>query len=163
AFDLSLAPAAENRTGGGGYIQDEIFLSRMFRLVAGARVDRFDYLNTAVFSPRVSFLVKPDDNQTIRVSYNRAYRSPSVINNFLNVTIAEPLNLGAFSPLLAGRIYPIPITSVGNQDLKETSVDAYELGYSGVVAKGRAIVSAAFYVNKTKDDIFFTEVPGTKW
>ena len=75
------------------------------------------------------------------------------------MTIAEPLNLGAFSPLLAGRIYPIPIHSVGNQDLKETSVDAYELGYSGVVAQGRAIVSAAFYVNKTKDDIFFTEVP----
>jgi iron complex outermembrane receptor protein len=162
-FNLSLAPKAQNRTEGGGYIQDEIFFSKMYRLVAGARVDRFDYLDTAVFSPRVTFMIKPQDNQTIRLSYNRAYRSPSVINNFLDVTIAEPLNLGLFSPLLAGRIYPIPITSVGNPDLKETSVDAYELGYSGVVAQGRAIVSAAFYVNKTKDDIFFTEVPGTKW
>ena len=52
-FDLSIAPQAENRTEGGGYIQDEIFLSRMFRLVAGARVDRFDYLDDFVFSPRV--------------------------------------------------------------------------------------------------------------
>jgi outer membrane receptor protein involved in Fe transport len=162
-FDMSLAPDAQNRTEGGGYIQDEIFLSKMYRLIAGARVDRFDYLDTAVFSPRVTFLMKPQDNQTFRVSYNRAYRSPSVINNFLNVTIAEPLDLGAFSPLLAGRIYPIPITSVGNQDLEETSVDAYEIGYSGVVAQGRAIVSAAFYVNKTKDDIFFTEVPDSRW
>ena len=162
-FDLSLAPKAQNRTEGGGYIQDEIFLSKMYRLVAGARVDRFDYLDTAVFSPRVTFMVKPDDNQTIRLSYNRAYRSPSVINNFLDVTIAEPLNLGLFSPALAGRIYPIPITSVGNPDLKETSVDAYEIGYSGVVAKGRAIVSAAFYVNKTKDDIFFTELTASRW
>lgn len=162
-FDMSLAPDAKNRTEGGGYIQDEIFLSKMFRLVAGARVDRFDYLDTAVFSPRVTFMMKPQDSQTFRVSYNRAYRSPSVINNFLNVTIAEPLNLGAFSPLLAGRIYPIPITSVGNPDLKETSVDAYEIGYSGVVAQGRAIVSAAFYVNKTRDDIFFTEVPNSRW
>jgi outer membrane receptor protein involved in Fe transport len=162
-FDMSLAPDAQNRTEGGGYIQDEIFLSKMFRLVAGARVDRFDYLDTAVFSPRVTFLMKPQDSQTFRVSYNRAYRSPSVINNFLNVTIAEPLNLGAFSPLLAGRIYPIPITSIGNPDLTETSVDAYEIGYSGVVAEGRAIVSAAFYVNKTKDDIFFTEVPNSRW
>jgi outer membrane receptor protein involved in Fe transport len=160
---MSLAPDAENRTEGGGYIQDEVFLSRMFRLVAGARVDRFDYLDTAVFSPRVTFMVKPHDNHTLRASYNRAYRSPSVINNFLNVTIAEPLNLGAFSPLLAGRIYPIPITSIGNPDLSETSVDAYEVGYSGVVAQGRAIVSAAFYVNKTKDDIFFTEVPNSRW
>jgi outer membrane receptor protein involved in Fe transport len=162
-FDLSLAPKAENRTEGGGYAQDEIFLSDTYRLVAGARVDRFDYLDTAVFSPRVTFMVKPQANHTVRVSYNRAYRSPSVINNFLDVTIAEPLNLGAFSPLLNGVIYPIPIHSVGNTDLKETSVDAYELGYSGVVAKGRAIVSAAFYVNKVTNDIFFTEVPNSRW
>jgi outer membrane receptor protein involved in Fe transport len=162
-FDLSLAPQAENRTEGGAYLQDEIFLSKMFRLVAGARVDRFDYLDDFVFSPRVTFMLKPQENQTIRLSYNRAYRSPSVINNFLDVTIAEPLNLGAFSPALAGRTYLIPIRSAGNQDLKETSVDAYEIGYSGVVMQGRAILSAAFYVNKTKDDIFFTEVPNSRW
>ena len=122
----------------------------MFRLVAGARVDRFDYLDNFVFSPRVTFMMKPEENQTIRVSYNRAYRSPSVINNFLDVTIAEPLNLGAFSPAL-GRpdLSAADARRSGNPNLKETSVDAYEIGYSGVVAKGRAIVSAAFYVNKT--------------
>jgi iron complex outermembrane receptor protein len=162
-FDLSIAPASQNRTEGGGYIQDEIFLSKMYRLVAGARVDRFDYLDTAVFSPRVTFMVKPKDDQTIRLSYNRAYRSPSVINNFLDITIAEPLNLGLFSPALAGRIYPIPIHAGGNTNLKETTVDAYEIGYSGVVAQGRAMVSAAFYVNKTKDDIFFTELTDQRW
>jgi hypothetical protein len=108
-------------------------------------------------------MVKPQDDHTVRVSYNRAYRSPSVINNFLDITIAEPLPLGLFSPLLAGRTYLIPIHATGNTDLKETSVDAFELGYSGVVAKGRAIVSAAFYVNRTKDDIFFTELPALRW
>jgi iron complex outermembrane receptor protein len=162
-FDLSIAPKAQNRTEGGGYIQDEIFLSKMYRLVAGARVDRFDYLNTAVFSPRVAFLVKPQDNHTIRLTYNRAYRSPSVINNFLDITIAEPLNLGLFDPRLNGRIYPIPIHASGNANLKKTSLDAYEIGYSGVVARGRAIVSAAFYVNKAKDDIFFTELTDQRW
>ena len=73
------------------------------------------------------------------------------------MTIAEPINLGLFSPLLAGRVFPLPVRSVGNPDLKVTSVDAYELGYSGVVARGNAIVSAAFYVNRTKNDILFTE------
>jgi outer membrane receptor protein involved in Fe transport len=162
-FDLSIAPASQNRTEGGAYIQDEVFLSNMFRLVAGGRVDHFDYLDTAVFSPRVTFMVKPDANDTIRVSYNRAYRSPSVINNFLDITIAEPLNLGLFSPLLAGRTYLIPIHATGNSNLKETTVDVFELGYSGVVANGKAIVSAAFYVNRTKDDIFFTELTGQRW
>lgn len=159
-FDLSLAPNADNRTEGGGYVQDEMFLSKMFRLVAGARVDRFDYLDNFVFSPRVSFMIKPEENQTFRISYNRAYRSPSVINNFLQVTIAEPLNLSAFAglnPALATQPYPLPVASVGNTGLKETSVDVFEIGYTGAVAQGRAIVSAAVYVNKTHDDILFTE------
>jgi iron complex outermembrane receptor protein len=156
-FDLSLAPGADNRTEGGGYVQDEMFLSNRYRLVAGARLDRFDYLDSFVFSPRVTFMIKPQENQTFRISYNRAYRSPSVINNFLDVTIAEPLNLGLISPALAGQIYPLPVQSIGNPDLKETSVDAFELGYTGTMLNGRALLSAAFYVNRTSDDILFTE------
>ena len=39
----------------------------------------------------------------IRVSYNRAYRSPSVINNFLDVTIAEPLNARRVLAAAGGR------------------------------------------------------------
>lgn len=156
-FSLSLAPLAQPRTEGGVFVQDEMFLSKMFRFVGGVRVDRFDYLNSVVASPRVAFLVKPDENDTFRISYNRAYRSPSVINNFLNVTIAEPINLGQFTPLLSGQVYPLPVQSTGNTNLKVTSMDAFELGYSGVVANGRAMVSAAFYVNKVSNDIKFTE------
>ena len=156
-FDLSLAPEGDNRTEGGGYIQDEIFLGNGFRLVGGVRVDRFDFLDDFVFSPRVSFLMKPASDHSIRLSYNRAYRSPSVINNFLQVTIVQPVNLGLFTPLLNGQIYPLPVQSVGDQDLVETSVDAYELSYTGTVAQGRALISAAYYVNRARNDIFFTE------
>jgi iron complex outermembrane receptor protein len=156
-FDLSLAPDGDNRTEGGAYIQDEIFLSNMFRLVAGVRADRFDYLDSFVASPRVSFMIKPQENQTFRLSYNRAYRSPSVINNFLKVTIVQPLPLAAFNPAFGSQIYPLPVQSVGNPDLNETSLDAYEVSYTGSLAQGKAVVSAAFYVNKTHDDIFFTE------
>ena len=161
-FDLSIAPQSDNRTEFGVYGQDEIFLSNHFRWTLGARVDRFDYLDDLVFAPRTALLIKPRENQTFRLSYNRAYRSPSVINNFLDVTLTEPLNLGLFSPALAGRIYPIPIRPVGNPDLTETSLDAYEVGYTGVVA-GRTLLSAAFYVNKSKNDIFFTENRELRW
>ncbi|HEX4568388.1 MAG TPA: TonB-dependent receptor, partial [Vicinamibacterales bacterium] len=98
-FDLSLAPNAQNRTEGGAYVQDEMFLSKTFRLVGGIRVDRFDYVDNVVASPRVALLIKPNEVNTFRVSYNRAYRSPSVINNFLNVTIVEPIDLTPFSVL----------------------------------------------------------------
>ena len=161
-FDLSIAPQAENRTEGGAYVQDEIFLSRYFRWSLGARVDRFDYLNDFVFSPRTTFMIKPQDNQTIRLSYNRAYRAPSVINNFLDVTLTEPINLGLINPALAGQVYLLPYLVKGDTDLKETSLDAYEIGYTGIIG-GRTVLSAAVYVNKTHDDILFTEVPNSRW
>ncbi len=59
-------------------------------------------------------------------------------------------------PPFAGRIYPLPISSVGNPDLQEQLVDAFEVGYTGTIG-GRTLLSAAFYVNKSKNDIFFTE------
>jgi len=161
-FELSLAPQADNRTEFGMFAQDEIFLSPMFRWVVGARVDRFDYLDDFVFSPRTTFMIKPREDQAIRLSYNRAYRSPSVINNFLDVTLSEPINLGAFSPALAGRIYPLPIRSFGNPDLQEQSIDAFEIGYTGSLG-ARALLSAAFYVNRSKNDIFFTELVARRY
>jgi iron complex outermembrane receptor protein len=161
-FELSLAPRADNRTEFGIYAQDEIFLSDMFRWVVGGRVDRFDYIDDFVFSPRTTFMIKPVEQHTFRVSYNRAYRSPSVINNFLDVTLAEPINLGLFSPLLAGRVYPLPIRSVGDEDLQEMSLDAFEVGYSGIVG-GRTLLSAAWYVNRSKNDILFTEETSARW
>jgi iron complex outermembrane receptor protein len=155
-FDLSIAPDADNRTEFGGYVQDEIFLSPLFRWVVGARADRFDYLNDVVVSPRTTFMIKPKESQTFRVSYNRAYRSPSVINNFIDLVITQPIDLGLFSPALAGRVYPLPVSIAGNTDLKEQSLDAFEVGYTGVLFR-RATVSAAFYVNMLKNDILFTQ------
>ena len=165
-FDLELAPESEDRTEFGIYGQDEIFLNNHFRLSLGARVDRFDYLDDFVFSPRVALLIKPQEDHTFRLSFNRAYRSPSVVNNYLDVTIAEPLNLGAFSPLLAGVIYNIPIRSVGNEvggtDLQEQSVDAWEIGYTGVI-RNRTVLTAAFFVNNSENDINFDEVDEARW
>lgn len=161
-FDLSLAPEGDNRTEFGVYAQDEIFLTDYLRVNVGGRVDRFDYLDEFVFSPRVALMIKPQEDHTFRLSFNRAYRAPSVVNNFLDVTIAEPINLGLFSPLLAGQVYPLPIASVGNEDLKEQSMDAYEIGYTGIIG-GRTVLSAAYYVNKTKNEILFTEVPSARW
>jgi outer membrane receptor protein involved in Fe transport len=155
--DLSIAPDADNRTEFGVYGQDEIFLTDKFRLVAGARVDRFDFVDNFVASPRVAFLMKPDTNQTFRVSYNKAYRSPSVINNFIDLIISQPVSLAALG---GPSNYLLPVQVVGNTDLEVQSLDAFEVGYSGVVANGRAILSAAYYMNWLKNDILFTQPPG---
>ena len=155
-FDLSLAPRGDSRTEGGAYVQDEIFLSSMWRWVVGGRVDSFSVLDGPVFSPRTTLLFKPDAAHTVRVSYNRAYRAPSLVNNFLDTTLINQIDLGALNPALAGRVYNFPVQAVGNESLTEESLDAYEIGYSGVVAN-RATVSAAFYINDSKASILFTQ------
>ena len=67
----------------------------------------------------------------------------------------------SLGPWIFGRLavrpyYPLPVNIVGNPDLTEQSLDAFEIGYSGVLSN-HAVVSAAFYVNNVKEDILFTE------
>ena len=156
SYDLSIAPTADDRTEFGVYGQDEIFLSDMFRWVIGARVDRFDFIDNFVFSPRTTFMIKPRADQAFRVSYNRAYRSPSVINNHLNVVIGQPVDLSRIGgPALAS--YQLPVNIVGNTDLQEQVQDSVEFGYSG--AYRRAVISAAFYTNWIENEILFVEDP----
>ena len=156
AFDLSIAPLGNNRNEGGFYIQDEIFLSEHFRWLVGGRADGFSVIDKFVFSPRTTFMVKPTQSQTFRVSFNRALRAPSFVNSFLDVTILQQIDLGALDPRLAGQTYAFPVVATGNIDLNEESLTAYEIGYTGTFAK-RYTLSAAWYLNKTKNNIFFTQ------
>ena len=75
-FDIPLAPLGEDRLEVGGYLQDEIFWD-WFRLVLGARVDKFGNLSDPKVSPRLAFLVKPAENHSVTLSFNQAYRAPS--------------------------------------------------------------------------------------
>jgi outer membrane receptor protein involved in Fe transport len=153
SFDLSLAPAADSRTEGGLYVQDEMFLHDTLRLVLGGRVDGFSNLDDPVFSPRVAVLLKPQTDHTVRLSFNRAYRAPSVINEYLQATILNQADLRA----LGLGLFTFPIVANGNPDITEQRMDAYELGYSGIIG-GRATLSAAFYHNQLSRDINFAQV-----
>ena len=156
AFDLSIASRGDNRTEGGFYIQDEIFLSDHFRWLVGGRADAFSVIDKVVFSPRTTFMIKPTPEHAFRVSYNKAFRAPSFVNSFLDVTIVEAIDLGLLNPALAGRQFAFPVVAVGNEELNEESMTAYEVGYTGTIAD-RYTVSAAWYLNQTSDNIFFTQ------
>jgi outer membrane receptor protein involved in Fe transport len=168
-FDLTIAPAGDNRTEGGAYGQDEIFIGKYVRWIVGARVDKFENIEDPQFSPRTSLMLKPSAQQTVRFSYNRAFRAPSVINNYLDTVILDQLPLtpfAVFNPALNGKVFNFPIVARGNrvdipgvpsQDLPEQSITAYEVSYTGII-KQRATVTAAWFRNDTKDDVFFTQV-----
>jgi outer membrane receptor protein involved in Fe transport len=155
-FDLSLARDENQRKEGGAYLQDEIFVSDHVRFVFGARVDKFTSIDSPVFSPRVALLLKPDGDSTLRLSYNRAFRAPSAINNNLNTTVTTAIPLGLFNPAFGAAVFRVPTTVFGNKDLTEERMDAIEIGYTTNI-NNRATVSATYYYTRLKNQIFFTQ------
>ncbi len=158
-FDLSIAPLGSNRKEAGFYAQDEIFLTDKLRFSIGARLDKFDVIEDPVFSPRIAMILKPLPDHAVRVSYNKAFRSPSLINNYLQVGIINQLDLAQINPAFAalpGRNFNFPVEAVGNTGLREESIQAFEIGYTGNV-RNRATLSAAVYFTRNEDEIFFTQ------
>jgi iron complex outermembrane receptor protein len=164
-FDITLAPNSEDRNEFGAYFQDEIFFDK-FRFVLGGRVDKFGNIEDPVFSPRVVAMFKPTPQQSIRLSFNKAFRSPSVINNFLDQKIAVLANLtplALIAPLLPPPLrpfvqapFPLVVNNVGNSGLREESVTAYEIAYTGTF--GDTTFGLALYQNDSDDNINFTQL-----
>jgi outer membrane receptor for ferrienterochelin and colicins len=69
----------------GGYIHSVTTLSRFLQLTAAARVDKHSRLEDPVFSPRLALVFKPEEEQSFRVTYNRAFSTPSTLNLFLDL------------------------------------------------------------------------------
>lgn len=162
-FDITLAPGSDDRNELGAYLQDEFFVDR-WRLAAGVRADKFGNLDHVVFSPRLSVMFKPTPDHALRASYNRAFRSPSTINNFLDQDIFSPTTvdlrpLGALVPPLRPLIPQEPfflvLNTFGNPDLKEEHIDAFEIAYTGAIGS-KTTVGLAVYQNDTNDNINFT-------
>jgi outer membrane receptor protein involved in Fe transport len=177
-FEITLAPGAEDRNEFGCYVQDEFFVDR-FRLAAGVRADKFGNLEDWIFSPRASVMFKPTPDHSIRASYNRAFRSPSVINNYLWQNISSPTAIDlcvpppgfppTFCPLgfLVDQIVPglgalvprdpfyLTVNNYGNPALKEEHLDAFEIAYTGTIGH-RTTVGLAVYQNQTNQNVNFT-------
>jgi outer membrane receptor protein involved in Fe transport len=168
-FEITLAPQGRNRNEIGAYFQEEFFVDK-FRLAAGVRVDKFGNIDHAVFSPRVSIMFKPTPTQSIRASYNRAFRSPSMINNYLDQDIFSPtpVDLRPLTPFLppplaaqvAEPFYLIlntfgsVLNTSATTSLKEEHIDAFELAYTGTIAQ-RTTVGIALYRNDQDNNINF--------
>jgi iron complex outermembrane receptor protein len=78
----------------GAYVQSETALSPRFDLVLSGRGDLHSELDDPVWSPRAALIFKPDEHQSLRVTYNRAFQTPSAVNLFLDVSAGrapEPL------------------------------------------------------------------------
>jgi iron complex outermembrane receptor protein len=165
--EISIAPNAENRTEVGAYGQEEFFLNNV-RVAVGARVDKFGNLADPAFSPRISATFKPRADHALRVSWNKAFRSPSAVNNFLALKIfapVAPIDLRplrailppALAALVPGAPVPLVVNTVGNRNLRAESLKAFEIGYTATLDT-RTTVGIAWYQNTTDDSINFASI-----
>ncbi|HEU0014426.1 MAG TPA: TonB-dependent receptor [Longimicrobium sp.] len=76
----------------GAYLQSETRITDQLELVLAGRVDVHSALPDPVFSPRAALLLKPTEGQTLRVAFNRAFSTPSSLNQFLDLGSALPGN-----------------------------------------------------------------------
>ncbi|MBW3569594.1 MAG: TonB-dependent receptor [Gemmatimonadetes bacterium] len=74
----------------GAYLQSETDVTERLELVLAGRVDTHSALPEPVFSPRAAIVFKPRAGHALRLSYNRAFSTPSSLNQFLDLGSAIP-------------------------------------------------------------------------
>jgi iron complex outermembrane receptor protein len=69
----------------GGYVHSVTNLTGKVDLVAALRVDKHSRLEDAVWSPRAGLVFRPTEDHNFRVTFNRAFSTPSNNNLFLDI------------------------------------------------------------------------------
>jgi iron complex outermembrane receptor protein len=86
----------------GAYVQSETALSEMLDLVVALRYDDHNRIPEGEISPRAGLVFKPRETQILRLTYNRAFATPSSNNLYLDIRSSQdPFGIGAaFAPVL---------------------------------------------------------------
>lgn len=130
----------------GGYGQVEFQLSRAFRLVASGRYDEHDAYD-GQFSPKAAVLFSPADDQTFRVSYNRAFKSPTVLQTSFFFPDFQPF-VGVFGNRNGFEIRNGAGTVVRTIAPIEPEINnTWELGYKGILGR-RLYLDATAYQSR---------------
>lgn len=128
----------------GVYAQIEQPLTPMFRLIAAGRYDKHDYYDPQ-WSPKAGVLFTPVPDQTLRFTFNRAFKSPSILQTGFYFPDFSP-GIG-----LLGNRYGFEVRDTLSGSVvrrfdpivPETNT-TYEVGYKGVAAN-RLYVDVAGY------------------
>lgn len=118
----------------GLYGQLEAPLSEMLRLVFAGRYDKHDRYD-AQWSPKGALLFTPIPDQTFRVTYNKAFKSPSILQTDFFFPNFQPF-IGVFGNLDGFDIKNNAGVVVNTFDPIRPEINkTWELGYKGVVAQ----------------------------
>lgn len=175
-----IAPENDDRTEQlySAYGQLELQLSPALKFVAASRWDDGSLFD-AQFSPKAALVYSPDENRSLRLSFNRAFQTPNFPELFLFANAGAPTSSpaaleGALESFLAtgrqigttGLPNELPwnfdpqtrVLALGNASLGVEKITGYEAGYKTAFLQ-RGYLTLDLYWNDTRD--FVTDLlPG---
>jgi iron complex outermembrane receptor protein len=132
----------------GVYAQTETKVNDITKLVLGARYDSPEFYDNQ-FSPKAALLVTPTENSTFRLTFNRAFKSPGILQTNFFYRDFSP-GIGVF-----GNKDGMLIKNAAGTTLRTITPvvpevnNTFELGYKGVL-NDRLYVDVAGYVARYK-------------
>ena len=117
----------------GAYAQVDAPLASWLKFVGAVRYDKHD-LYSGQWSPKAGILISPTPDQTIRLTYNRAFKSPSILQTSFFFPDFQPF-IGVFGNrdgfIIKNRDGDVVNTIA---PIKPETNTTWELGYKGVLA-----------------------------
>ncbi|MCK5650602.1 MAG: TonB-dependent receptor, partial [Gemmatimonadetes bacterium] len=108
----------------GGYVHSTTNLSDNVDLVAAIRVDYHNRLQDLVLSPRAALVFRPTPEQNFRLTFNRAFSTPTTNNLFLDLVAGR-------IPLSGDLGYNLTAWGVPESGFTFTPTPECQLGFQG--------------------------------
>ncbi|TXH55479.1 MAG: TonB-dependent receptor, partial [Bacteroidia bacterium] len=156
-------PIKINEVGVYGQLGKEI-IKNFLKLTVSGRYDKNEFFK-GKFTPRVTALIKPSENHSIRLSYQTAYRFPSTQQQWIDLSVGGGTLIGANKKIWEAYdlinnpgVSAPEFVSTGNkitvpyQEVKPETVKSYELGYKAVIQK-RFLIDAYVYTGQYQNFI----------
>ena len=99
-----------------GFVEDRITFLPQLVAVLGFRFDQHPLVGFTP-SPRGTILVKPTERQSLRVSAGTAFRTPTFVESYLDLTIPSGVK-------------GVALNSLGNTELRPENIFSVEVGYT---------------------------------
>jgi iron complex outermembrane receptor protein len=139
----------EMRTG--AFVHAELTPADWVTVTGGVR---FDY-NTEThefFSPRLAMVFQPVPDHFVRLSVARAFRKPCVVETRTHPGVSFP----PYSPIQGpeqDRFLEFMTRVLGNSELENEELVAYEFGYLAQLLEGKLVLSFDLYYNLFSNEI----------
>lgn len=132
----------------GVYAQTETPLLPRLNLVLAGRYDDHE-MYPAQFSPKAALVFKPTPDQALRVSFNRAFKSPTTLQTSFHIPDWTAV-VSVFGNSQGYTVEGGPNGTVTYDPLKAEENVTWEAGYKGVLG-GRLFLDVAGYYSKYQD------------